>query len=289
VDELETEEDTLSEAEKVAAVLIDRRKELIGKLDHHKKRRDELNEAVKLLRASAALERDMRNDLNDAVGKIKQNIEELRQKLVKKWKSFQQIEEVQRDKPSIPPKWKLEQELQRLDWEQSTTPTLEMREREDQLIERVYEIKQILEEHNRLDAENDRRFKSLADSKAVEIDIRSNRIRLQELHKESQEHHERMLQFYRKADEEIKQADKAHTEFVEVLTEVKKIDAELDIVMTKVRALRGNLKAKDLIASVNKDKSLEALKSSLMEEARRKLQAGEKLSLDEMKLIYGDE
>ena len=289
MDELDTKEDRLAEAEKVAAVLMDRRKELIGKFDRHKARRDELNETVKSLRASAAEERDKRNELNDAVAEIKQNREGLRQKLSEKWESLRHLDGVQRDKPRIPPRWKLEQELQRLDWEQSTTPTLEMKEREDQLIERVAEIRQILEEHDRLDAEYDRRLMSLADSKAVEMKIRSNRDRIQELHEQSQEHHERMLQLYRKVDEGKELADKAHAEFVEALTEIKKVDAELDVVMVEVRAFRGDLKVASIVASISRNKSLEERKKSFMEEARRKMQAGEKLSLDEMKLIYGEE
>ncbi len=92
MDELDTKEDRLAEAEKVAAVLMDRRKELIGKLDRHKARRDELNETVKSLRASAAEERDKRNELNDAVAEIKQNREGLRQKLSEKWEHLQQLD-----------------------------------------------------------------------------------------------------------------------------------------------------------------------------------------------------
>ena len=289
MDELETKDDRLAEAETTATVLMDSRKELSEKLDRHKARRDEINETVISLRASAAEERDKRNELNDAVAKIKQNREGLRQKLVERWENLQQLDEVQRDKPRIPPRWKLEQELQRLDWEQSTTPTLEMKEREDQLIERAAEIKQMLEEHNRLDAEYDRRLVSLADSKAVEMEIRSNRDRIQELHEKSQEHHERMLQLYRKADEEKERADKAHAEFVDVLTQMQKVDTELDVVMVEVRAIRGDMKAASLVASINRNRSIEERKKSLMEEARRKMQAGEKLSLDEMKLIYGED
>ncbi len=110
-----------------------------------------------------------------------------------------------------------------------------------------------------------------------------------QLHEQSQEHHERMLQLYRKVDEGKELADKAHAEFVEALTEIKKVDAELDIVMVEVRAFRGDLKAAIIVASISRNKSLAERKKSLMEEARRKMQAGEKLSLDEMKLIYGEE
>jgi phosphoserine phosphatase len=257
-------------------------------LDRHRTRRDELNETVKSLRASAAEERDKRNELNDTVAEIKKSREGLRQKLSEKWEHLQQLDEVQRDKPHIPPRWKLEQELQRLDWEQSTTPTIEMKEREDQLIERAAEIRHMLEEHDRLDAEYDKRLMSLADSKAVEMEIRSNIERVQDLHEQSQEHHERMIQLYRKVDEGKELADKAHAEFVEALTEIKKVDAELDGVMDEVRAFRGDLNTRSIVASINRKKSLEEQKKSLMEEAKRKMQAGEKLSLDEMKLIYGE-
>jgi uncharacterized coiled-coil DUF342 family protein len=182
----------------------------------------------------------------------------------------------------------LEEELRGIEWELSTTPTMEIRDREAGLVEQAKEIRLELDEHAKLDSQDDAYIHSLADSKAVEVEIRRGRDEMQSLHEESQEHHERMLALYRKADEERKQSDEAHKKFVESLDEIRKVNGELDTVMAELREQRKELKDADRRVAVGRSRAVEEKRKELAEEARRKLEAGEKLTLEEMKLIYGE-
>jgi len=283
-----TDEERLAELEAKASPLLERKEELRSRLERLRVERDQLNDSVKSLRAEAAEERDKRNQLNDDVAEVKKTIEQLRRTLDEKRGRLDQLDDEREGRPRLPPRWRLEQELQRIEWELSTTPTLEMRDREDQLADRTSELKQTLEEHDRLDAELDRRLMSLADSKAVEVEIRAHREKIQELHEQSQVHHERMLQLHRMADEEKGRADGVHSRFVEALNGLKEVDTELDVVMAEVRALRKGVRESDRLVAQERKRSAERVKKDIATEARRKLEAGEKLTLEEMKLIYGE-
>jgi uncharacterized coiled-coil DUF342 family protein len=129
---------------------------------------------------------------------------------------------------------------------------------------------------------------SLADSKAVEVEIRGHREKIQELHELSQVHHERMLLLHSSADEEKERADGVHERFVEALNGLKEVDAELDVVMAEVRALRKGIRESDRLVARERERSAEEMVKDLAAEARCKLEAGEKLTLEEMKLIYGE-
>ncbi len=161
-----------------------------------------------------------------------------------------------------------------------------MKEREAQLVERARELKEALDEHERLQAQEDQRFHSLADAKAVEVEIRKSRDEMSRLHEESQEHHERMIQLHRRADEESERADEAHAGFLEKIAAIKAINAELDLVMGEIRGIQGEQRKAERAGATRKRREIEAMKEKLKEEVQRKLERGEKLSLEELKLLY---
>ena len=69
------------------------------------------------------------------------------------------------------PRRRLLEELREIEWELSTTPTLEIKNRENELIDRAKFISSQIEEHRKLDTQDDMYLMSLADSKAVGIEI----------------------------------------------------------------------------------------------------------------------
>ncbi|TRO46557.1 hypothetical protein E2P65_05545 [Candidatus Bathyarchaeota archaeon] len=183
----------------------------------------------------------------------------------------------------------MEQDLQQVEWEMATTPTMEIRNREEELMDRASSLRALLEEHKRLEAQEDVRLDSLAGSRAIGLEIRKGREEIQAIRDVSQGHHERMLAFYKKADEEGGRADDLHAKFVERLEESRKVNAEIDVVLPEVRELRKKLRAAGQRLSVRRDQGIRAKREELRTEAMRKLGAGEKLSLEEMKLIYGED
>lgn len=278
-----------TDLEKVASSLFDRRDELNQLLDRCRKERDHLNDSVKDLQLKAAEQKNERDRINRNVAEIKVRIESLHQRLDEKIKSIEGLdEELQESRRRLRSRRRLENELHKIEWELSTTPTLEMREKEALLIEQSKEIRLELEKHTKLDSQDTGFFHSFADSKAVELEIRKSRDEMKALRDASQEHHERMLVLYQKADEERKRSDKTHEKFVECLNEIKEVNGELDKVMVELRKKRKDQMDTERRSAMRRSRLLEEKKIELVERAQRKLEAGEKLTIEEMKLIYGE-
>ena len=170
-----------------------------------------------------------------------------------------------------------------------TTPTLEMKENEGPLIEKARKLYQFIAEHEKLDAIRDERLISLADSEAVRVQIRDCYDEMKKLHESSQDNHNRMLILYKKADEERKLADEAHSKFVEVVSSIKEVNTEIRQIKNGIKKLKRAIGEVDNELAARKLKEIEIKKMVLKDEALRKLKAGEKLSLEEMKLIYGED
>lgn len=272
-----------------ASSLFDKRDELNRQAERWKKERDQLNESVKDLQGKAGEEKKERDRINGKVAEIKKRVEGLRLELAEKRGVMEGLdEELEESRRKLRSRRRLEEELRGIEWELSTTPTVEIRDREAGLVERAKEIRLELDQHAKLDSQDDAYIHSLADSKAVEVGIRRGRDEMQSLHEESREHHERMLALYGKADEERKRSDEAHKKFVESLNEIKEVNGELDKVMAELRERRKELKDADRLVAMGRSRALDEKRKDLAEEARRKLEAGEKLTLEDMKLIYGE-
>lgn len=282
-------EERLNRLEENAALQMSKRDEYRNQANKKKDERDRINEEIRGLRSLANSEKEKRDEINSRVAEIKSEINSLLDKLEEKKDNLNKIsnerEEERRRLPSIQ---KLSQELQRIEWTLSTTPTLEMKDREADFIDRASEIRLKLKEYERIKSEDDKIIHSMADKNAVELMIRERRNEMQQLHNQSQEFHERMLQFYKKIEEERKSADEAHSKFMENITAMKEVNSEIDGIMGEIRKLRKDLKMEENFRISDRDKAMVSMKRELADVARKKLQSGEKLTLDEMKLIYGE-
>ena len=287
---MSADEERLAKLEARLDELFRRRDGLREQADRFKGQRDALNDEVRALREQAASERGLRDELNEKVAGIKARIDTLREKLETSRGGLDQVNGGREERrPGLPPRWRVERDLQQVEWEMATTPTMEIRGKEEELIERANSLRALLEEHKRLEANDDARLESLAGSRAIGMEIRKERDEIQAVRDVSQGHHERMLALYRKADEEKGRADDAHARFVERLEESREVNAEIDAVLPEVRELRKKLRVAGQRISAMRDRGLRAKREELKAEAMRKLEAGEKLSLDEMKLIYGED
>lgn len=284
------DEEKLEQLEATAASLMEKKEGLNRQLERWRMKRDRLNESVKSLRAEALVERDERDQLNQQVAEIKKRVEELYLTRDVKRRRLEQLDkELVDGRGRLPQRRELEHELRRIEWDLSTTPTLEMKEREDSLVDRASEIRRALDEHAEVDSQEDKRLISVADLKAVEVEVRRSRDKMKALHEVSQEHHERMIQLYRKADEERERANAAHESFLEGISSVKDVNDNLDKVMDEVRKIRQKLREEGRQQAKKREKTIDERKKELVSEAKRRLEAGEKLSLEELKLIYGEE
>jgi uncharacterized coiled-coil DUF342 family protein len=281
--------DNLDFLEAKAKELFEKRDKLNDERGSRKKERDQLNESVKSLQEKAKRSKSERDSVNEKVANCKRKLRNLREHLESKQEKSSEIGiKLSENRKNLRPRRRLLEELKEIEWELSTTPTLEIKNRENELIDRAKFISSQIEEHRRLDTQDDIYLMSLADSKAVGIEIQRIRSRMNELHEVGQKHHEQMIAFYKNADNERKRSDEAHRKYLDTLESLEEVNRKLDETLTELRKLRKLSNDEARIIAEKRDMILEEKKKLLIAKAKRKLETGEKLSLEEMKLIYGE-
>ncbi len=281
--------DNIDFLETKAKKLFEKRDKLNDERVSRKKERDQLNESVKSLQEKAKSSQSERDLINEKVANFKRKLFNLREHLESKQEKSSEIStKLNENRKKLRPRRPLLEELREIEWELSTTPTLEIKNRENELIERAKFISSQIEEHRKLDTQDDMYLMSLADSKAVGIEIQRIRSKMNELHEVGQKHHEQMIAFYKHADNERKRSDEAHRKYLDTVEALKEVNMTLDEILTELRKLRKLSNDEARIIAEKREIIIEEKKKVLIAEAKRKLETGEKLSLEEMKLIYGE-
>ena len=284
------DENKLDDLEAQAAELRENRNTLFEQIKKIKEERDRLNKTARAAREQALKHRKERDRINAKVQEIKKSLGPLFDTLDEKNQALAEADKAIRDEyRGLPSKKRVQEDLKRIEWEVMTTPTKEMLGREDELIARAANLRKTLEGFKDVEIKKDKKMDYIADKKATEAEITAMRDEINKLAEQSQEHHERMILFFEQADKEKKRADEAHSRYVEKIQEVEAIKEDLNLIMPEINALRDGLKASDLkleeMRKMNATQRAEALKQA----AINKMENGEKLSFEDLKLIYGDE
>ncbi len=287
---MSAEENKLDQLEEEAAELRETRNELFRRIGKYRDERDSLNEASSKLREQVHKHKNERDRLNSRIQEIKKNLGPLFDDLDETREKLNKTDQVLRKEyNSRPNKSQVQKDLNQTEWEIMTTPTREILDREEQLISRAAKLRKTLEGFKSLEKQQVKKMDILAEKKATENEITSLRKEIQKLAERSQEHHEKMLMFYEKADEEKKRADETHRRYVETIQEVEKVKDEINMIMPQINALRNGIKLKDMKDQERRRMSVQERKEQMRQEALRKMESGEKLSFEDMKLIYGEE
>ena len=283
-------ENKLDELEAQAAELRKNRNTLFEQIKKIKEERDRLNKTARAAREQALKHRKERDRINAKVQEIKKSLGPLFEELDEKNQALAEADKAIRDEyRGRPSKKRVQEDLKRIEWEVMTTPTKEMLGREDEIIARAASLRKTLEGFKEVEKKQDKKMDYIAEKKATEVEITAMRDEINQLAEQSQEHHERMILFFEQADQEKKRADDAHARYVEKIQEVEAIKEDLNLIMPEINALRDGLKASDLrleeMRKMNATQRAEAMKQA----AIKKMENGEKLSFEDLKLIYGDE
>lgn len=284
------DENKLDDLEAQAAELRKNRNTLFDQIKKIKEERDRLNKTARATRDQALKHRKERDRINAKVQEIKKNLGPLFDTLDEKNQALAEADKAIRDEyRGRPSKKRVQEDLKRIEWEVMTTPTKEMLGREDELIARAANLRKTLEGFKDVEKKQDKKMDYIADKKATEAEITAMRDEINQLAEQSQEHHERMILFFEQADQEKKRADDAHSRYVEKIQEVEAIKDHLNLILPEMNALRDGLKASDLkieeLRKMNSQQRAQAMK----QEALKKMENGDKLSFEDLKLIYGDE
>ncbi len=287
---MSVDENKLDELEAQAAELRNTRNTLFEQIKKLREERDRHNKSARAAREQAQKHRDERDRINAKVQEIKQNLGPLFDDLAAKNQTLAEADRAIREEyRGLPSKKKVQEDLRLIEWEVMTTPTKEMLGREDELIQRASNLRRTLEDFKGVEVIQGKKVDYLADKKSKEVEINALRDEINKLAEQSQEHHERMILFYEEADNEKKKADEVHSSYVEKIRQVDAIKEDLNFIMPEISAIRDGLKASDLkiteLRKMNTQQRAEALKQA----ALRKMENGEKLSFEDLRLIYGDE
>ena len=287
---MSVDENKLDELEAQAAELRKTRNTLFDQIKKLRDERDRHNKAAKSARDQAQKHRDERDRINTSVQEIKKNLGPLFDDLAEKNQSLAEADRAIREEyKGLPNKKKVQEDLKRIEWEVMTTPTQDMLGREDEFIQRAANLRRTLEDFKSVEVKQDKKMDYLADKKSIEVEINALRDEINRLAEQSQEHHERMIVFYEEADKAKKMADDVHSKYVEKIRQVDAIKEDLNFILPEINALRDGLKASDLkiaeLRKMNTQQRAEAMKQA----ALKKMENGEKLSFEDLRLIYGDE
>ncbi len=284
------DENRLDKLEAQAAELRNTRNTLFEQIKKIKEERDRLNKSAKAARDQAQKHRKERDRINAKVQEIKKNLGPLFEELDEKNQALAEADKAIREEyRGRPNKKRIQEDLNRIEWEVMTTPTKEMLGREDELIARAANLRRTLEGFKDIELKQDKKMDYIADKKVTEAEITVMRDEINQLAEQSQEHHERMILFYEQADKEKQKADDAHNRYVEKIKEVEAIKEDINLMLPEINALRDGLKASDLkieeLRKMNTQQRAEAMKQA----AIKKMENGEKLTFEDLRLIYGDE
>ncbi len=287
---MSVDENKLDELEAQAAELRNTRNTLFEQIKKLKEERDRLNKTAKAARDQAQKHRKERDRINTKIQEIKQTLGPLFDELAEKNNALAETDRAIREEyRGLPSKNKVQEDLKRIEWEVMTTPTREMLGREDELIQRSASLRRTLEEFKGIENKQGKKQDYIAEKRVTETEINALRDEINKLAEQSQEHHERMIVFFEQADKDKKRADEIHGNYVEKIKQVEAIKEDLNLILPEVNAIRDGLKASDLkiseLRKMNTQQRAEAMKQS----ALRKMENGDKLSFEDLRLIYGEE
>jgi len=265
------------------------RNTLFDQIKKLKEERDRHNKASRGSRDQAQKHRTERDRINKKIQEIKQKLGPLFDTLHDKNDALDEADRaIRAEYRGKPRKEAVQKDLDEIEWEVMTTPTSQMLGREDEMLQRASELKKTLQSYKSIEAKQGMKQGVLAERRITQDEIRVMRDEINQLAEQSQEHHERMIIFYEQTDKDRAKADKVHGRYVDKIKEVDLIKQDLNFIMPQVYAMQDGLKASDLkvaeLRKMNATQRAEAMKK----EAVDKMGRGDKLSFEDLRLIYGD-
>ena len=279
----------LDELEAQAVELRTTRNTLFDQIKKLKEERDRHNKTSRANRDQAQKHRTDRDRINAKIQEIKKKLGPLFDALNEKNDALDATDRaIRAEYRGKPRRETVQKDLEMIEWEVMTTPTSQMLGREDELLQRASELKKTLESFKSIEEKQGKKQGFLADKNATQTEIGVMRDEINQLAEQSQEHHERMILFYEQADKEKSKADEVHGRYVEKITEVDLIKQDLNFIMPQVYAMRDGLKASDLKVAELRKMNVQQRADAMKKEAMDKMGRGEKLSFEDLRLIYGD-
>ncbi|MGB9676602.1 MAG: coiled-coil protein, partial [Candidatus Bathyarchaeales archaeon] len=251
------------------------------------KKRDELNEQIKRLRAEILELKTERNKLNEDVKQLKQKRNEMLEKMLGKIEEAKRLNEELKELDKKKPRKSIsavQKEIDAIEWKIQTSPS--NLQEEKMLVEKVKNLEAQRALLTKFEQTSQRLLELRAEIKALETEGKSYHERLTEKANKSQELHERMLEKIEELNKVKAEADEFHRQFIAVKENIAPINEEIQGLLNQIRTLKGEL-LKEKIDKARE--SEEALREKLKQQVREKLKRGEKLTWEEFQLLEGED
>ncbi|MBS7620478.1 hypothetical protein KEJ21_07550 [Candidatus Bathyarchaeota archaeon] len=287
--DLLNQDEKLAELEAKFEDIKSRLEELESGLEKLKNERDELNKSARDEKFKALKYRENRDRANSQIAEFREKSKTIRSMIEEKELEIKRLEEELKEKRiGVPSRKRLTGDLKRIEWEFMTTPTSEMLQREKELIEKAKMIREKLSFHDEIEEHENRRMILLAEVKALRLELKKNMDEREGLHKTSAQNHERMVESFKEALELSRKADEIHKIFKERLEVKNSLLKEAKLLREQIRDLKTLLKERRKKVREAQEAANAEKKRQILEETKKKLEAGKKLSFEEMKLIFED-
>lgn len=245
--------------------------------------RDCINSMVRGLRLEAAKFRDERNALNEEVRSLKAIICELRCEYNEKIYALKELRrKIREDSRSKPPRDEegLKKEIAEIDWRIQTTPLSIDEER--RLIERVKSLETQLSFYRRLNgmiAEEEALKRRL---KEIRNEIASYKGRIADIAVRSRSFHEKMIEYFKRADELRAEADKMHEKYKAAKERANILRLRYEDLLNQISAMKRLIREEE---ERKRAEAISALREKIGKEASEKLKRGERVSFEEFKIL----
>ncbi|KQC04869.1 MAG: phosphoserine phosphatase [Methanoculleus sp. SDB] len=260
----------------------DKRNELNALASNHARQRNQLNAQTREFVEEAQKNKELRDTYNEQVQSLKDERNDFNDQANT---IFEEIDVFKKEHGSIKTRGikELQKQIEYMEFRQQTEVISNDKERE--LIEKIKHLKaEVREQEFELEQNKEMRTK-LQEARELRKNASDIHARVTEMAELAQQHHDLMVECYRKADKSREEADEAHRQFVEAQ---EAADAEHNLFIANQKEIRdydkviGGLRKKTKRTKITKEDK------AVRKEAERVFQlfrGGEKLTTDDILLL----
>jgi uncharacterized coiled-coil DUF342 family protein len=231
-----------------------------------KAKRDEINLQVQILKAARERAKTQRQEKHDQAAKLMEKMKPIAER-----KSASRFQE-------------LEKRIQDIDWKIQTS-SLPIQE-EKELVEKVKELETQKTSHKRFLKLKDKLVEAQIEAKAFGTQARLKHDELSQLAKQSQEAHTQFLDTVDRIKPLRQSANEAHQKCLELRQKANTTHEKYVEIQRQIKSLKEEMTSQEKQQYAQKG---QALKDQATARAREKMKRGEKLTLDEFKLLSEEE
>jgi len=238
------------------------------------------------LRNRADENKRLRDETNTQIQLLKKEREHLTEKIRQEWAAVRQAKtdfrELQSEIGPVPAK--INEEIERLEWKQQTTPNLSIEE-ENALIEYITDLYGKVVAASTLDKAYERMQGSMNRARETITEREKIHEKVVELAEESQKYHETMIQVYQQMDELRQKGMEFHEQYRMARKNADAVHQEVVSLQERIRKARQKLKLVTGEMDLRRRRKIVERTSQDREVAEKKLSAGNRVTLDELRLL----